>query len=182
MHISIACGHRGSNPHPCGASNGLGTTPLMGIRRSFFVVASDGMEFINPLVYGCLGLWNMLRTAALSTIFPRYMMTTSSAMLAMTPRSCVMNKIAALNSVRRSFIRPNTCAWIVTSRAVVGSSAIRGRGCRRGPWRSLHAGASHRKAGAGTGRCAVQGTASPRHAASRWPCSGPPSCAGAGGV
>ena len=47
-----------------------------------------------------------------------------SAMSATTPRSCVTRMIAAPVSSRSSRIRWRICAWIVTSSAVVGSSAI----------------------------------------------------------
>ena len=42
----------------------------------------------------------------------------------MTPRSWVIQMIAMPDSRRRRFTRSRICAWMVTSRAVVGSSAI----------------------------------------------------------
>jgi hypothetical protein len=54
-----------------------------------------------------------------------------SAVWAITPRSCVMKMMPMPNSATRSFIRSITCAWIVTSSAVVGSSAISSLGFRR---------------------------------------------------
>ena len=47
-----------------------------------------------------------------------------SAMSATTPRSWVTRMIAAPVSSRSSRMRWRICAWIVTSSAVVGSSAI----------------------------------------------------------
>ena len=51
-----------------------------------------------------------------------------------------------LNSFRNSLISFKICAWIVTSRAVVGSSAISRAGCRTAPSRSSPAAASHQRA------------------------------------
>ena len=59
-----------------------------------------------------------------STICPAYMTTTSSATSAMTPRSWVTKIIAMSSSRWRVWSRSMICAWVVTSRAVVGSSAI----------------------------------------------------------
>jgi hypothetical protein len=49
-------------------------------------------------------------------------------MLATMPRSWVMNRIDIPISAWRSFISFRIWAWTVTSRAVVGSSAIRRAG------------------------------------------------------
>jgi len=56
------------------------------------------------------------------------MTTTRSAISATTPRSWVMSMIAAPTFDFRSRMRSRICAWIVTSSAVVGSSAISRRG------------------------------------------------------
>ena len=64
------------------------------------------------------------RTGASSTLRPAYITTTRSAISATTPRSCVISMIAEPSRVFRSRIRSRICAWIVTSSAVVGSSAI----------------------------------------------------------
>mmetsp|Transcript_21848 Transcript_21848/g.30883 ORF Transcript_21848/g.30883 Transcript_21848/m.30883 type:complete len:84 (+) Transcript_21848:99-350(+) len=55
---------------------------------------------------------------------PLCITTTCSAILATTPRSWVTRIIAMPVSCWRSFINPRTCACVVTSSAVVGSSAI----------------------------------------------------------
>ena len=47
---------------------------------------------------------------------------------AMTPRSCVMMSTAMLSSACSSLMSARICAWIVTSSAVVGSSAISSAG------------------------------------------------------
>ena len=56
------------------------------------------------------------------------MMATASAMLFATARSCVMNSIAMPRSRCSSRSSSSTCAWMVTSSAVVGSSAISSSG------------------------------------------------------
>ena len=63
-----------------------------------------------------------------STTRPRYITTTSSAISAMTARSWVMNSIDMSKRCWMSRINSSTCAWMVTSMAVVGSSAISRRG------------------------------------------------------
>ena len=55
---------------------------------------------------------------------PAYMTMTRSAVSAITPRSCVMS---STDRSKRDFIsrsKSRICAWIVTSSAVVGSSAM----------------------------------------------------------
>ncbi len=70
---------------------------------------------------------NVVRAPA-SITRPRYITTTSSAMLATTPRSWVMSSIAMPVSACNSRISSRICAWVVTSSAVVGSSAMRRAG------------------------------------------------------
>ena len=53
-----------------------------------------------------------------------YITTTSLHISAITPRLCVMNMIAIPMSFCRFRIRSRICASVVTSSAVVGSSAI----------------------------------------------------------
>ena len=71
---------------------------------------------------------NSSATGASSTLRPAYMTMTRSAISATTPRSWVMSTIAAPDAALESRIRSRICAWIVTSSAVVGSSAIRSFG------------------------------------------------------
>ena len=61
---------------------------------------------------------------AVSTIFPAYMTATRSARPAITPRSWVTRITDIPSRLRRSSISSRICFWIVTSSAVVGSSAI----------------------------------------------------------
>ncbi len=56
------------------------------------------------------------------------MTATRSAISATTPKSWVMNKTAVACCRCSSLIRCRICAWVVTSRAVVGSSAISSAG------------------------------------------------------
>ena len=77
----------------------------------------------------------MLRVAEDSSVFgpssttrPAYMTTTRSARSATTPMSCVIRTIDEPWSRWRRFISSRIWAWIVTSSAVVGSSAIRSDG------------------------------------------------------
>ena len=53
---------------------------------------------------------------------------TRSAVSAITPRSWVMNMMEVLYSFCSCFMSARICAWMVTSRAVVGSSAISSAG------------------------------------------------------
>ena len=70
------------------------------------------------------------------------------------PRSWVMNRMAIPSSATSSCIRSRTWAWMVTSSAVVGSSAMRSRAGWRAPSRSSRAGASRLRARRRTGRSA----------------------------
>ena len=63
-------------------------------------------------------------TGALSTTSPPYITITRSATAATTPRLCVIRRTASPSRACRSASSASTCAWIVTSSAVVGSSAI----------------------------------------------------------
>ena len=67
---------------------------------------------------------------ARSTIRPAYMTAMSSARLATTPRSWVTRITAMWRSRCRSARRSRIWAWTVTSRPVVGSSAITRRGAQ----------------------------------------------------
>ena len=75
-------------------------------------------------MYGCRGSWKIWSTVACSTTRPRYITATSVAISATTPRSWVMSMIA-IPSSRWSW-RRSSRIWVcvVTSSAVVGSSAI----------------------------------------------------------
>ena len=89
---------------------------------------TTGIEPMRPRVYGCCGSRKSVVTSVCSTISPAYMTATRSHISATTPRSWVMRMIAVPVSSRRSRIRSRIWAWIVTSSAVVGSSAISSSG------------------------------------------------------
>mmetsp|Transcript_4263 Transcript_4263/g.7702 ORF Transcript_4263/g.7702 Transcript_4263/m.7702 type:complete len:98 (-) Transcript_4263:46-339(-) len=74
------------------------------------------------------GFAKISSTEAVSTTCAAYITTTRSATSATTPRSWVMKMIAMPSFFCRSAISSSIWAWIVTSSAVVGSSAIRMRG------------------------------------------------------
>ena len=59
---------------------------------------------------------------------PAYITITRRANSAITPRSCEISSTAMPSSARSSRSNSSTWAWIVTSSAVVGSSAISSRG------------------------------------------------------
>jgi hypothetical protein len=89
---------------------------------------SWGIEFKSASVYGWLGRVKRAVAPVCSTICPAYITTTSSATSAITPRSWV-TKIIAMSSSACNVCRSSTIwAWVVTSRAVVGSSAMRSLG------------------------------------------------------
>ena len=82
----------------------------------------------SNLVYGCSGTSKICEVLPLSTTIPRCITITLSAILRTTPKSWVI-KIKLSPSVRcNSFKRSRICASIVTSSAVVGSSAINSSG------------------------------------------------------
>ena len=71
---------------------------------------------------------NRTGVGARSTTRPAYITATSSVRPATTPRSWVMMIIAMWRRFCSRASRSRICAWIVTSSAVVGSSAIRSFG------------------------------------------------------
>ena len=105
----------------------LGTRPGMTSSHSLRVPMM-GIEPIRPTVYGCWGWANSTSVVASSTMRPAYMTATRSAISATMPRSWVMRMMAMPRSARSWLIRSRIWAWMVTSRAVVGSSAISSSG------------------------------------------------------
>ncbi len=88
-------------------------------------VSMRGIERIRPCVYGWRGCGEQLaRPVASSTTLPAYITTTRCAVSATTPIACVISMIAMPSRSFSSASRSRICAWIVTSSAVVGSSAI----------------------------------------------------------
>ena len=124
---SWACGQRGANAHPAGR--------LEGRQRA----AGDGREAVRGrgdvgAGRGQGGGVGMQRVAVqqpaprVSTICPAYITQVRSQTAAASSRSWVMNSIARPQSRRSSSRIAITSAWVVTSRAVVGSSASNRRG------------------------------------------------------
>ncbi len=74
------------------------------------------------------GLAKSRFVAARSTTRPAYITATSSQVSATTPRSWVMSSTAIFRSVCSPRMSSRICAWMVTSSAVVGSSAISSSG------------------------------------------------------
>ena len=64
---------------------------------------------------------------------PAYITLTRSARPATTPRSCVIQIMDMPISFFSFFTRSRICAWMVTSRAVVGSSAMSNWGLQDKP-------------------------------------------------
>ena len=105
----------------------------------------------GPACRGGAGPSKIVRTGPLSTISPAYMTATRSAISLTTPRLWVIRSTLIPSSARSSQSRSRICAWIVTSSAVVGSSAISSlRLEHAAPWRSSRAGACRRRTGAGS--------------------------------
>src|SRR5208282_6411966 len=91
---SRTSGQRGLNRHPGGGRDRLGTEPAIessGPSDLYF----DGAALSSAFVYGCRGERKTSATGPYSTIRPAYMTPISSAVSAMTPRSWLMNRIAA---------------------------------------------------------------------------------------
>ena len=79
-------------------------------------------------LYGCCGAAKNASRVPSSSNSPAYITPTRSAFSATTPRSCVISSMPIRFSLRRLRSTSSTCAWMVTSSAVVGSSAIRSLG------------------------------------------------------
>ncbi len=76
-------------------------------------------------MYGWAGTRKISSQSPISATRPAYMTTTRSASSATSPRSWVIRMIAACVSWRAISRISRTCAWMVTSSAVVASSATR---------------------------------------------------------
>ena len=113
----------GAGSAPCrGWSSAAGALPRV------CTAWKDGMERSRPAVYGCAGWRNSVRTGACSTTRPAYITTTASQLSATTPRSWVMSMTAMPALGLQPLSSSRICAWIVTSSAVVGSSAMSSSG------------------------------------------------------
>src|SRR5438876_295323 len=124
----MAFGHRSRKWQPLGRRSRSGTWPGIVSSRSRRSLPTPGIERSSAWVYGCSGRSKISSTEACSTIRPAYMIATSSACSATTPRSCVIRSSAIPCCARSARSRSRISAWMVTSSAVVGSSAISTRG------------------------------------------------------
>ena len=87
-------------------------------------VTNGGIASNSACVYGCRMLANSGPVSLDSTIWPAYITITRSARPAMTPRSCVISSMLMCSSSLSRSSSVRICPWIVTSSAVVGSSAM----------------------------------------------------------
>src|SRR5438552_4781161 len=126
--MGLASAQRGAKRQPgFSGPRRVGTVPGIGSSFCLFVAAMSmrGIERSSPCVYGCSGSLNSSPTGASSTTWAPYITTTRCAVSAMTPMSWVISMMAMPSLALSSFSSSRICAWMVTSRAVVGSSAIR---------------------------------------------------------
>src|SRR5262245_50364748 len=129
--IGFASAQRGAKRQPGLMSpRSVGTVPGIASSFCFWVAARSirGMDRRSPCVYGCSGSLNSSPTGASSTTWAPYITMTRCAVSAMTPMSCVISMIAMPSLAFSSLSSSRIWAWIVTSRAVVGSSAMRSFG------------------------------------------------------
>ena len=89
-----------------------------------FAAPAEGMDCNSDLVYGCRASESRVWISAISTICPAYMTATRSAISATTPKSWVIRTTPASLSSFKRLMSSRICNWMVTSSAVVGSSAI----------------------------------------------------------
>ena len=123
-HSSTAMGQRGANWQRSATSISIGGLPSMYVSGSVDGWSTRGVEPRRPTEYGIFGLPNSSCTSARSTGRPPYITSTSSAVPATTPMSWVIMMQAAPVSRWAFLITSRICAWMVTSSAVVGSSAM----------------------------------------------------------
>src|SRR5690606_29683951 len=121
-----ASGQRAAKAQPRAAGVMTGTMPGSSARRAVWSWPSTkaGSERISARVYGCCGRSSTSSTVPSSTLRPAYMTMTRWHICATTPRSWVMSTMAVPRRAWMSRSKSSICAWMVTSRAVVGSSAI----------------------------------------------------------
>ncbi len=125
MHASSTKPQRGAKMQPGGSWSTRGIEPGMVTSERFCGVGSKcGTQPSRSSVYGCSGRLKSSFSSACSMNSPAYITPTRSQILVITPRSWVMYRIAESNSRLSSATRSRTTAWVVTSRAVVGSSMM----------------------------------------------------------
>ena len=90
--------------------------------------SASGSERSSEIVYGWRGSVSSVRASASSTICPPYMTAIRSHISAITPRSWLTRIMLIPESRCSSSSRLRIWSWMITSSAVVGSSASRIRG------------------------------------------------------
>src|SRR5207245_420200 len=121
-HTSCAYLHRGWKGQAGGRSRRSGTWPGMLASEPF--APTRGRDASSPSVYGWRGLSKISSAGPSSTIEPAYMTMTRSQSSATTPRLCVIRISVSPCCSRSRLSSEMIWNWIVTSSAVVGSSAI----------------------------------------------------------
>ena len=119
-----------SEPPPPGAAQALTCStgwPAGASRRDGTRL---GTEDTSRRVWDCLGSARISWRVPLSTRSPRFITMMRSEISATTPKSWVMNSTAVLCLTCSSLMSARICFCVVTSSAVVGSSAISRRGSR----------------------------------------------------
>ena len=128
-HPASATGQRVANRQPATAAKASGPGIVSGNGRNISRgPVSRGFAASRARVYGCAAVANSVRAGPRSTGSPAYSTSASSHTVRASRRSCVMNSTAVpcAACIRRS--RAMTVACVVTSSAVVGSSAISSAG------------------------------------------------------
>ena len=120
---SHASSQRSSKRQPSKSRSRGGTVPGM-VSSSCSRLCTSGNDSNSFLLYGWLAAPKKRSRAASSTSWPAYITATRSAIPATMPRSCVISKMAMPVSCCSFCNSSSTCACMVTSSAVVGSSAI----------------------------------------------------------
>ena len=120
----MAIGQRAANGQPRGSAVSDGGRPSSGTSRSVPAVCMFGTERSSPIVYGMCGAAKTSVVVPFSTSLPAYITAIRSAWPATTPRSWVISTTAAPVSSLAFSSTSRIWAWIVTSSAVVGSSAM----------------------------------------------------------
>ena len=120
-HSATCSGQRGANGQPGGRDPGAGARPGMAV--SARAESMRGIAASNWREYGCAAAPNTAAAGPCSISRPAYITATWSAKLPTTDRSCETYSAAApsMPVIRRTVA--STCAWVVTSRPVVGSSS-----------------------------------------------------------
>ena len=128
LHSSHANRHRVTNGHPAGGFARDGAIPGIGSSRSRHPLSHFGIAWSSALVYGWVGCSKISSVVPSSMIKPPYITSIRFAREATTPRSWVIRMIFICSFSFNCLRSCRICAWIVTSSAVVGSSAINSRG------------------------------------------------------